>query len=184
MSSPPAFVPPTSSSRSLWHRDTYLAPSPPAYFTQTPATADDAQLVLQQYSMCPKPGYDVVGINELSNPDLTTAFESRLRQLQSRTGKPAFKPRFPAESDAPQREAVLGILRAHAAPFHDASYPDVTIVGAWHGTDSSILPSIMSTSFANLATTDSGFFGSMARFHHVLILHADNRRRQRNLHQP
>ena len=92
---------------------------------------------------------------------MTTAFESRLRQLQSRARKPAFQPRFTAEAHAPQREAMLRILRAHAEPFHDAAYPDVTIVGAWHGTDSSILPSIMSTSFANLATTDSGFFGSM-----------------------
>jgi len=50
-------------------------------------------------------------------------------------------------------------LRAHAEPFRNAAFPDVTIVGAWHGTDSSILPSIMSTSFANLAKTDSGFFG-------------------------
>ncbi len=60
-----------------------------------------------------------------------------------------------------QREAAIGILRARAEPFHDAAYPDVTIVGAWHGTDSSILPSIMSTSFANLASTDSGYFGAM-----------------------
>ncbi len=148
--------------RPLWHRDSSMAPSPPAYFTQTPATAEHARFVLQQYALCPRPGYDVVGIVELYNPDLTTAFESRLRQLQSRAGKPVFKPKFPAEAHAQQREAVLGILRAHAAPFHDASYPDVTIVGAWHGTDNSILPSIMSTSFANLASTDSGFFGSMA----------------------
>ncbi len=80
--------------------------------------------------------------------------------------------------------AVRSVARYFAAPFHDASYPDVTIVGARHGTDSSILPSIISTSFANLATTDSGFFGSMARFHYLLILHPDKRRRERNLHQP
>jgi hypothetical protein len=148
-------------SRPIWHRDSSLAPSPPAYFTQTPASSEHARFVLQQYALCPRAGYDVVGIIELYNPDLTTAFESRLRQLQSRAGKPAFKPKFPAEAHAQQREAVLGILRAHAEPFHDAAYPDVTIVGAWHGTDSSILPSIMSTSFANLASTDSGYFGAI-----------------------
>jgi hypothetical protein len=107
---------------------------------------------------------------------LVSAFESRLRQLQSRAGKPAFQPRFVSEAHAQQRGAVLDILRAHAEPFHDAAYPDVTIVAAWHGTDSSILPSIMSTSFANLATTDSGFFGSMrapARRAAAGIPHAD-----------
>jgi hypothetical protein len=101
----------------------------------------------------------VAEINELCNPDLSTAFESRLRQLQSRARKPAFTPNFSKEEHAQQRGAVLDILRAHAEPFRDAAYPDVTIVGAWHGTDSSVLPSIMSTSFANLAKTDSGFFG-------------------------
>jgi hypothetical protein len=119
-------------------------------------------MVLQQYALCPRAGYDVVAVTELCNPDLTSAFESRLRQLQSRAGKPAFAPRFASEAEAQQRGAVIDVLRAHAAPFHDVSYPDVTIVGAWHGTDSSILPSIMSTSFANLATTDSGFFGLFA----------------------
>jgi hypothetical protein len=116
-------------------------------------------MVLQQYALCPRAGYDVVAVTELCNPDLTSAFESRLRQLQSRAGKPAFAPRFASEAEAQQRGAVIDVLRAHAAPFHDVSYPDVTILAAWHGTDSSILPSIMSASFANLASTDSGFFG-------------------------
>jgi hypothetical protein len=145
--------------RPLLDRDLSLSPSAPDYFTCTPACADHVQLVMQQYALCPRAGYDVVGISELCNPDLFTAFESRLRQLQSRARKPAFKPNFASEAHAQQRTAVLDILRAHAEPFRDALYPDVTIVGAWHGTDTSIIPSIMSTSFANLAKTDSGFFG-------------------------
>jgi hypothetical protein len=55
-----------------------------------------AQLVLQQYALCPRAGYDVVAITELCNPDLISAFESRLRQLQSRADKPgACAARFP-----------------------------------------------------------------------------------------
>ena len=162
--------------RPFWQRDPSLVPSPPAYFTQTPASSQHARMVLQQYALCPRAGYDVVAVTELCNPDLTSAFESRLRQLQSRAGKPAFAPRFASEAEAQQRGAVIDVLRAHAAPFHDVSYPDVTILAAWHGTDSSILPSIMSASFANLASTDSGFFGPSACMR-PLLRNAHNARR-------
>jgi hypothetical protein len=170
----------SSCSRPMWHQDPTLTPSLPDYYTCTPACHDNVQLVLRQYALCPRAGYDVVGISELCNPDLFTAFESRLRQLQSRAHKPAFKPSFESEAHAQPRNAVLDILRAHGEPFRDPDYPDVTIVGAWHGTDSTILPSIMSTSFANLAKTDSGFFG---RSFDSCAVHASHAIiRQRHLH--
>ena len=68
--SPPATAPGSASAlvardRPMWSRDPSLMPTPPAYFTSTPASSHDALLVLQQYvspfplfifvTLCPLP---------------------------------------------------------------------------------------------------------------------------------
>ncbi len=147
-----------------WRPDSTLFPAPPEYFTRANAGAIDTAVVLRHYASCPVLGHDVAAVIELSNPDLTAGFESRLVALRNRHGKPAFQPTFGRndpipESHLQQRKTVLDIFRAHARPLSDPAYGEVTIAGMWHGTHEAVLPSIMGTSFANLASTDCGYFG-------------------------
>ena len=46
-----------------------------------------------------------------------------------------------------------------AQDYTDSEYPAVKIIPLWHGTRPEILDSIFRTGYANLASTDSGFFG-------------------------
>ena len=46
-----------------------------------------------------------------------------------------------------------------AKPYLDPNYPAVKILPLWHGTRPEILDSIFRAGYANLATTDSGYFG-------------------------
>ena len=46
-----------------------------------------------------------------------------------------------------------------AKPYQDSDYPSVNLLPMWHGTKAAIVDSIFRSGYANLATTDSGFFG-------------------------
>ena len=43
--------------------------------------------------------------------------------------------------------------------YTDPDYPAVKLLPAWHGTNPKILESLFSAGYANLGTTDEGFFG-------------------------
>ena len=66
-----------------------------------------------------------------------------------------------------QPEKVLFILdgydelnvEALAAPYQDPDYPQVKLLPVWHGTHPDALDTILKTGYANLAETDSGYFG-------------------------
>jgi hypothetical protein len=115
--------------------------------------------VLKLLAACGIPGFDVVAVREVYNPTLTDGFHSRLAQLHSRSGNPPFRPNYQSESHPTHRDAVFEVVKTLARPFTDTSFPDISIVPLWHGTNASALPSILNGSFANLASTDSGFFG-------------------------
>lgn len=115
--------------------------------------------MLKLLAACGIPGFDVVAVREVYNPTLTDGFHSRLAQLHSRSGNPPFRPNYQSESHPTHRDAVFEVVKTLARPFTDTSFPDISIVPLWHGTNASALPSILNGSFANLASTDSGFFG-------------------------
>jgi len=50
-------------------------------------------------------------------------------------------------------------FKGMAKSYQDNDYPLVNLLPMWHGTKAAIVDSIFRTGYANLATTDSGFFG-------------------------
>ena len=128
-------------------------------FVIAPAAAADTEQVLKLFAACGVPGFDVVAVREVCNPTLTDGFHSRLALLQTRSGNPPFRPKYQSESNPTHRDAVIAVVKTLARPFTDTSFPDVSIVPVWHGTNATALPSILNGGFANLASTDSGFFG-------------------------
>jgi serine/threonine protein kinase/WD40 repeat protein len=127
-----------------------------------PAGREDFYKVWSSYFSHSVPGYDIVKIDVIHNPDLNRAYAARLNLLQNRHGNPAFSPSFDTEGTAEERAHRQRIDCLHqqmTAPFADSTAPNVRIMPAWHGTDAAVLDSVFQTGFANLATTDSGFFG-------------------------
>eukprot|EP00727_Mastigamoeba_balamuthi_P000288 m51a1_g10256 hypothetical protein (601) ;mRNA; r:88077-90181 len=136
-------------------------PAGAQYALAEPAEAD-RQLVAAAYARCPVPGLRVGRVRVVVSPALDDTFGARLRLLQGRAGQQAFAPRWPLGSDAADvawRARVARRLREMCAPYADAACPDVSLAPVWHGTDPAALESLLSTGFANLATTDAGFFG-------------------------
>lgn len=151
-----------SSTPPFWSPDATLSPAPGEAFVIAPATAADTEKVLKIYAACGVPGYDVVAVREVCNPRLAEGFHSRLAELQSRSGNPPFQPfhsRYPADTHMAHRHAVIDGVKTLARPFTDNSFPDVSILPVWHGTNAAVLTSILTGGFANLASTDSGYFG-------------------------
>lgn len=127
-----------------------------------PAGQEDIDKVMQSYFQHPVPGHDVAKIDVIHNPNLNLAFATRLKLLQARHGNPAFAPRWQSEGTPEQRDQRQHTDRLHqtlTAAYPDTSAPQVRLAPFWHGTEPSILESVFKTGFANLATTDAGFFG-------------------------
>lgn len=123
------------------------------------AGPSDIEKVIEYYSHHPVPGMDVGRVQIIYNPKMNRKFVLRLSELQERDGNPAFNPKWHAENFADWRKAVNQACANMAVPHYDSNFPAVKIVPLWHGTKTEILDSIFRTGFANLATTDAGFFG-------------------------
>lgn len=72
---------------------------------------------------------------------------------------PAFRAKYPSESHPQHRTSIVDAVKTLARPFADPSVPDLTILPVWHGTNAVALSSNLNSSFANLASTASGYFG-------------------------
>ena len=130
----------------------------PAQFVIAPAGTNDTEQILKLYAACSDPGFNVVSVREVSNVTLTGAFQHRLAQLQTRSGNPPFRANYRAEPHPSHRDDIVRAAKALARPFSDISFPDVSILPVWHGTSAGALSSILNGSFANLASTDSGYY--------------------------
>jgi len=106
-------------------------------------------------------GYEIVSIEIVYNSHTEKAFEAHSHKLQKRAGNPAFMPKWPNKCASPEETKWRGdvVKKWQSFSVQDTSCPDVYILGSWHGTNPDIVGSIFETGFANLATTDSGFFG-------------------------
>jgi hypothetical protein len=155
------------------HQDYQLIP--------VPATSRDFAKVIEYYQHCPVPGYDIKSVEIIYNPTMQRAFADNLRILQGRHNNPAFRPRFDVFSlsdeeqrlseieqqnlrinlaaEAAWRTKTREMWETMAAPYMDRDNLQVKLLPLWHGTRPEILPSIFKAGFANLASTDSGYFG-------------------------
>lgn len=79
--------------------------------------------------------------------------------LQARANSPVFAPKWSGENDSAWRGEVNNQLTQMTASFEDKDYPAVKLLPLWYGTNPEVLSSLFKTGYANLATTDSGFFG-------------------------
>src|SRR5256885_6094680 len=83
--------------------------------------------------------------------------------LQERHGKDAFSPKFSQETANEEekiwRERIHQRFEELTDPYNDSDYPHVKLLPMWHGTNPTVMDSILKTGYSNLATTDPGFFG-------------------------
>lgn len=121
--------------------------------------ASDVQKVVDCYQRFPVANYDIKSIRIIYNLEFNRAFQARLMALQGRHNNPGFTPKWSTENSPAQRKAVIDKLEQMSASYQDPSCPDVKIMAMWHGTKPALLDSIFRTGFANLATTDPGFYG-------------------------
>ena len=148
-----------------WHfdpateRQAGLAPQDNKPYKILEATPKDKQKVVGFYQHHPVPGYHVASVQVIYNRDFNQAFELQIKKLQQKDGNPAFAPSWGAENDPQWRLATDRKWAELAKPQADPAYPAVKIVPLWHGTKRGILDSLFRTGYANLAITDSGFFG-------------------------
>lgn len=123
------------------------------------AGQSDIEKVIECYSHNPVPGMDVGRVEIIYNPKMNRKFVLRLSELQERDGNPAFNSKWHTETLSDWRKAVNEACNNMAVKHYDSNFPAVKILPLWHGTKADILDSIFRTGFANLATTDAGFFG-------------------------
>lgn len=131
-----------------------------------PASQKDWDKALRFYNQHPVHGKDVRSIKVIFNKQSNRAFESELHSLQERHGDDSFKPQWQNENEnkneneAEWRRTVHQMSEDITSPHIDPDYPNVKLFPGWHGTKSlQIVEKIAKQGFANLATTDKGFFG-------------------------
>eukprot|EP00727_Mastigamoeba_balamuthi_P001731 m51a1_g11555 hypothetical protein (584) ;mRNA; r:4175-16007 len=115
--------------------------------------------VAELYQRCPVPGYDLAKVEIIYSPHLEQAFENRVAQLQARISNKSFAPGYERESNRALRTAVRDRLMDMVRKNPEAAFPNVKLVPMWHGTRAEALESVFRAGYANLATTDEGFFG-------------------------
>jgi hypothetical protein len=140
-------------------RTAALAGNPQADYLLLDATPEDTQKTISFYQNGPVPGYEVARVEVIYNRDFNLDFNSQLKRLQKRKGKAAFAPKWSSMSNVDLRQRTMELLDNISQNHVDSDYPDVKLIPGWHGTKPEVLESIFTIGYANLATTDSGFFG-------------------------
>ena len=124
-----------------------------------PASSKDIQKVVSIYAHHPMPGYEVGSVQVIHNPAFNRAFEIHMAKLQERHQNPAFAAKWKWDSNPEWRQKVYELFESMAAPYTDPDYPAVKLLPLWHGTQAESVDGILRAGFANLASTDAGFFG-------------------------
>ena len=109
------------------------------------------------------PGYDIGSVQIIYNPAINRQFSIQLQLLQGRNNNLAFSHKWPDEIEPAEnkqwRKEIYKRFETLAKPYIDSDYLSVKLLPLWHGTKPENLESLFTTGYANLATTDSGFFG-------------------------
>jgi hypothetical protein len=124
-----------------------------------PAPKSDIQKVVSLYQKSPTKGYDIKSIKVIYSPILQQSFKTHIQKLQQRAGNSAFSPKWKDDNESKLRQQVYSLYDNFAKPYPIESCPNVKAFPAWHGTSQQLIGSIMQAGYANLATTDSGYFG-------------------------
>ena len=131
--------------------------------TLSPASPEMRQEVERSYQFNRVPGYDIGDVEVIYNPAHEQQFELCMKILQARKNETAFAPKWQTVSEdftkKSWRETVYQFFKQLCQPFTNPKYPDVKQIYMWHGTSKMAFNSILTTGYANLATTDAGFFG-------------------------
>jgi len=145
----------------IWHCQRTLRPRKGrvVHYKLIPAGEQDLQRVAECYQRCPVPGMDLKNVEIIYCPQLEDGFSTRIKLLQEKEGNPAFTPKWTDPNKDQLRNQVVQRLSGMSKLYSDAEYPSVKLLPVWHGTKPSVLDSIFKTGYANLATTDVGFFG-------------------------
>jgi len=144
-----------------WHFDSSLKPNASQIknYKLLQAAAEDIKKVIQHYIHHPVAGYDIKTIEIIYNPTMDSSFADKMKLLQERNANPDYASKWQNENNSDWRKKVHQKWQSLAFPYPDSDYPAVKLLPGWHGTAPEILDSIFKTGYANLATTDSGFFG-------------------------
>ena len=150
-----------AANQKVWNFDYHLRPSVSRVhgYRLITAKAVDTQKVVDYYQRCPVPGMDIKSVQIIFTPDQEQGFAARIKLLQEREGRAAFEPKWRQEVNAGLRTEVMARLNQMVIPYHDDEYGAVKFIPMWHGTRPEILDSIFKTGYADLSTTDEGFFG-------------------------
>ena len=140
------------------HNTLQQSPQKTSTYTLVEGGKGDYQRVVTLYQKSPLPGYGVGRIEIINNPALTRQFEGKVMVLNARGDNAAFMPKWGSESDLPVRTRIDQALK-EITVLHPSTYQHVQFLPMFHGTKATLVDSIFQTGFANLATTDSGFFG-------------------------
>ena len=114
------------------------------------------------YRRCPVPGFEVGEVRIIFNPQSNRGFKAAIALLEARHGKALFAPQWHTQGtpeEQAQRAEIYELFLEKAASFVDRDFPHVKILPVWHGTSDKILHDLFETGYANLSTTDVGFFG-------------------------
>lgn len=123
------------------------------------ASKKDIEKVQKYYSHHPVPGMKIKSVEVINNKESNRAFELRLQKLQKRSQEETFTKGWAMEVDAEWRTTLNELLEKIAQPNTDPNYPNVKLLGMWHGTSKDSAKKIADTGYASLATTDNGYFG-------------------------
>jgi TPR repeat protein len=136
-------------------------------FSLLDATEADLNKVAALYLKSPVPGYSIKKVQVIYNPLLEKAFANNLGLLNKRHDNLAFIAKWRQQGHEPadvqdHRQATHDLLftkKMVESHHRDPNAPHVMLLPLWHTTNETILDSLFTTGFANLATVDSGYFG-------------------------
>ncbi len=92
----------------------------------------------------------------INNPHYQEQFEKEIYLLSQRKKNPVFEPKWENMIMSTTRKRVAKIFKEQVAKYSDERLDFLPI---WHGSRLNLLESILKTGFANLATTDLGYYG-------------------------
>ena len=133
-------------------------------FELTEATEGERKKVSEAFERKPIEGKKIGRVMVIHNDMMEGRFKSTLKMLQERSKNPKFEPKWPSEEEGEeekkeQRKEVIQKLEKMSEGNRKEETPDVKILMMWHGTHRDAVEHICREGFANLATTDIGFYG-------------------------
>jgi hypothetical protein len=112
--------------------------------------------VVNMFMKYTKRNFNITKIMCINNEPLSTLFGHRLDNLALRLKKPIFQPKWDNEKNVPQRKKYNEKMENLAVE----KYKGVSIIPVFHGCRKQVVYEICETGFANLKTTDMGYFGA------------------------